>query len=207
MNGKRTNQVTLLRDERPAIKLKLKARGFLKTVKGMKITPTTLIAATALFSTTAFAQQTVWHTTPDKWQEPRIFHTPLQSTFTNRIQVGRNIVAITGSEHVVSPNRAYFFMLLKPDTTAPGPWNTVISINNERPGLLQVLIRDHAQYDPDIRWINEKLLYIRVWWGRVLGTDLILDVEKETITYEEMINDGQVPFQQWKEQRITDPGH
>jgi hypothetical protein len=28
-----------------------------------------------------------------------------------------------------------------------------------------------------IRWLNEKLLWFRIWWGRVIASDMLLNVE------------------------------
>lgn len=99
----------------------------------------------------------LWHTTPDKWEEPRIFHSPFCSDYSERLAFGRDFIAVPGSEHRESPNKAYFYMIQKPDTRSPGPWNTVVSINNERKGLFQILIKDHNNGDVDVKWINEKL--------------------------------------------------
>ncbi len=48
-------------------------------------------------------------------------------------------------------------------------------------------------------WINEKLLCIRVWWGRICGTDLIFNVEQERFIYREMVWDGGIPYYQIQE--------
>ena len=141
----------------------------------------------------------LWHTPPDRWEEPRAFHSPFRPAYAERLVVGRDLAAVTGSEHHKSPNKAYFYMIEGSSTENPGPWNAIVSIHNERKGLLQVVIKDHSQYPVDVRWVNEKLLFIRVWWGRVLGTDLILDVEKESEVFREMVHDGVIPFQQWKQ--------
>ncbi|NJL28150.1 MAG: hypothetical protein HC897_09765 [Thermoanaerobaculia bacterium] len=50
---------------------------------------------------------------------------------------------------------------------------------------------------PDVRWINEKLLFIRAQWGRVLSTDAILDVETEKLLYQQEVTFGVVPWQQF----------
>jgi len=77
--------------------------------------------------------------------------------------------------------------------------DVVIYVFNERPKLLQLTLKDHyPNFVIDVRWINEKLLFASVWWGRVLGTDLILDVENESIVYKEMLHDGLVVYRQWQ---------
>lgn len=43
-----------------------------------------------------------WHTTPDKWNEPRLFHSVFNAAYTDRLQVGRNIVSVTPTEAEVN---------------------------------------------------------------------------------------------------------
>jgi len=39
-----------------------------------------------------------WHTTPDKWKEPRIFHEPFEPTFENRIKISHVALNKTAEE-------------------------------------------------------------------------------------------------------------
>jgi hypothetical protein len=41
-------------------------------------------------------------------------------------------------------------------------------------------------------WINDKLLFVQVWWGHIASSDLILDVEKENFLYDKLANDGKL---------------
>jgi hypothetical protein len=47
-----------------------------------------------------------------------------------------------------------------------------------------------------VRWVNERLLYVQVWWGRILGSWYLIDVEAEKVVYREMVHSGEIPFQQ-----------
>ena len=61
-------------------------------------------------------------------------------------------------------------------------------------------VRDYyPNFAPDVRWINEKLLYIEVWWGRVVGSSFVFDVEHEKFVHKETVHDGLIPFQQFRE--------
>jgi hypothetical protein len=51
----------------------------------------------------------------------------------------------------------------------------------------------------DVRWLNEKLILMRPWWGRIAATDLIFDVEREKIIYAESVTDGTLAYQQYLE--------
>ena len=54
-----------------------------------------------------------------------------------------------------------------------------------------------------MKWVNEKLLFMRPWWGRILGTDLIYDVEAERIVYAETVTDGYLAYQQFRESWVV----
>lgn len=152
--------------------------------------------------TSGLASGNSWHTSPDQWKEPRIFHSAFQNEFKDRLEIGRDVFSIIPTEQHWSPNKAYYYMILFPDTSkANCPWDTIVSIYNEKDYLVQIRIKDHSNSFPKIQWINEKLLYIEIWWGRVIGTYMIFDVEKEKTIYREMIQDGTIPYQQWNEKK------
>jgi len=58
--------------------------------------------------------------------------------------------------------------------------------------FLQLTFQNHASGSVSIRWLNEKLLFGRVWWGRIYSTDFILDVEKEQFIYKQMAHYGEM---------------
>ena len=144
-----------------------------------------------------------WHTPPDQWTEPRLYHSAFEKEYEKRILISRISKMDAAEEMVFSPNKAYWYSYERPDFKKPGPWSTTFHVFNERNDLIGIQLVDHSQYEPAARWINEKLLYIQVWWGRVLGSYLIFDVEKERVVIKEMIHDGQIPFQQHKESEGT----
>lgn len=105
-------------------------------------------------------------------------------------------------ERVYSSNKCYWFVINSPDIMKAGPWSTQIKVFNERNYITEIELLDHAAtYMTRVEWVNEKLLYIQFWWGRVLGTYFIYDVEKEKIITKEMIHDGGTAFQQWQQHR------
>lgn len=55
-------------------------------------------------------------------------------------------------------------------------------------------------YSGDVKNENIQItsFNIIIWWGRVLGTYFIYDVEKEKIIIKEMVHDGVIPFQQFQ---------
>jgi hypothetical protein len=99
---------------------------------------------------------------------------------------------------LLSPNGAYAFSVHRPDASPDEVWSPEIRVFNERPYLLRVVFPDaHAVKDPV--WINEQLLFVRVWWGRVAGTDFILDVEREELVHRTPFRYGAIAFQQFKQ--------
>ena len=54
--------------------------------------------------------------------------------------------------------------------------------------ILRVTFLDHASYGVRPPWLNEKLLHIRIWWGRILATELALDLETGKPLYVEDAN-------------------
>lgn len=139
----------------------------------------------------------------EKWTEPRVFHEPFDDSFAWRIELGpagpTAGEAAAAAARVLSPNRAYWYALAGPDFRGPGPWTTDIFIYNERDRLLRLRLRDHGNTLPRIKWINEKLLYAEIWWGRIAGSSLILDVEAERVVLREMARDGGPLYRQYLE--------
>ncbi|MBI4823691.1 MAG: hypothetical protein HY805_05620 [Nitrospirae bacterium] len=146
-----------------------------------------------------------WHTTPDKWTGPRIFHSEFYNNYESRIQISHTNIdekILREKERNYSPNGAYWFVVYSPDIMEPGPWSTEIRVFNERDYIIKIELIDHAAtYTTTIKWINEKLIYIELWWGRVLGTYFIFDVEKEKVVIREMVHDGGIAFQQWQQNK------
>ncbi|WFB36034.1 hypothetical protein P3T73_17920 [Kiritimatiellota bacterium B12222] len=159
----------------------------------------TAIIIIALFSLLK-AYSHDWHTEPGKWKEARIFHSDFDDEFDSKIRVSKTELKDNVDSKEYSSNKAYWFVVYKPETKVKGPWSTEIEIYTERDYLIKIDLIDHAaQYEIKIEWINEKLLYVRFWWGRVVGTDFIYDVEKEMFISREMIFDGNNAFKQWKQ--------
>lgn len=137
-----------------------------------------------------------WHTTPDRWSEPRIFHSPYLPRYDFRIVFDKVAVDVPEEGRLYS-----WFYVKEPNTLRDGPWTTEIFVSNERKEITHISLIDHKDYERRVEWINEKLIYVSIWWGRVLGTYFIYDVESEKVIIKEMMNDGTIPHMQWKGQR------
>lgn len=138
-----------------------------------------------------------FHTPPSKWEEPRLYFTEFDRSFEKNVDISRMKIQDSEVEKKISPNNAYWFKIIEPDFNKEGPWSTEIYIFNERDYLIKIVLKEHSNYIPEVFWINDKYLHIKVWWGRVLGSIFIYDVEKERIVIKEMIHDGTNIFNQY----------
>jgi 3-oxoadipate enol-lactonase len=147
------------------------------------------------------------HTDPSRWREPRIYHTREESQLHERMRIEKGEGPAALLQPIHSPNKGYYFMVLRPSTTEPGPRITQVFVYNEKDHMTKISLVDHyPNFLPSITWISEKLLFLRVWWGRIVGTDLVYDVEQERIIYEENFRDGRILFEQHRECTKAEPG-
>lgn len=100
-------------------------------------------------------------------------------------EVGGRFPALRRFEELQSPFRTAHALISRPDTKQRGPWTTVIAIrgNEARPLDLLITIKDHGTGGVRPKWINDKLFAFRVWWGRVVETDVIVNVETSELVY------------------------
>lgn len=98
-------------------------------------------------------------------------------------------------EWVPSPNGAYRFTPIAKQREKPDPVSLIIDV--ERPYFLKIDVKNQGIIT-DQRWINEKLLFFRIWWGRIRGTDVVFDVESEEIRISDMVQDGSIAFEQFQ---------
>jgi hypothetical protein len=143
------------------------------------------------------------HTSPACWTA-RQYHEPYTGAFAQRRDLSKHVrvesVALSDPPaKTLSPNGAYWFAEDPPDRMRPGPWTTRLLVFNERRALAQLSFVDYGGA-MQVSWVNEKLLFIRVWWGRIVATDLIFDVETGRFVYREVLEDGLIAFQQWRAQ-------
>jgi hypothetical protein len=96
-------------------------------------------------------------------------------------------------EKQFTTQRTRWMVVASPNYTKAGPWATVVWIG-DRSGssLFRLAFFDHASGGVKIHWLNEKLLYGSVWWGRIVSTDFIFDVERKAFIYREMADYGEL---------------
>jgi hypothetical protein len=130
---------------------------------------------------------------PDCWSEPRNVHSVEEHDPWQKNIAITQLKSEKLKPGVFSPNKGYFFL-----SEGSGRPEATIKIYAEKDHLTQIKFTDLFELS-EIQWINEKLLFIRPWWGRIVGTDIIYDVEKEKIIYAETITDGSIAYTQFKE--------
>jgi hypothetical protein len=99
--------------------------------------------------------------------------------------------AYTGKEVTVQSTR--WFAVAEPDFQKTAPWNTTVLIGDvDEAATTKITVADHGSGGVKLVWINEKLLFGQVWWGRIVSTDFVYDVEQNRMVYKELANYGEL---------------
>jgi hypothetical protein len=72
-----------------------------------------------------------------------------------------------------------------PDFTKDGPFSTTIAVGDRDGALWMLTFPQHGNEGIQSDWLNEKLLFLRVWLGRIVSLDMILDVDNGVLVYSE----------------------
>lgn len=89
-----------------------------------------------------------------------------------------------------SPQGTKWFAESKPDFTKNGPWTTAVLVGDQSGTLMKLVFPNHGSGGVAARWINDQLLFLSVWPGRIVSIDLILNVETAKFIYSEKANYG-----------------
>ena len=95
-------------------------------------------------------------------------------SFADRMILKWDKTGSTETDISWSPGRTAGVFIQSADFSQPPPWNSVITISGSSRLDLQIL--DHASYPPSFQWLSDQMLFVKIWWGRALGTDAILDI-------------------------------
>lgn len=133
---------------------------------------------------------------PDCWFESRFYHSSDQAYPWKENTVIKAINGIKPEAGERSPNKGYLFI-----AQGGRPRGRII-IYAEKDHLIEVSFAKLYGLT-DVKWINEKLLFMRPWWGRIAATDIIYDVENEQVVYAESVTDGSIARQQFQQSCST----
>jgi hypothetical protein len=154
-----------------------------------RLIPTVILAIVATMIGSAFAEEL------PLCSAEGVIYSPFDKDFAARITV-RQLPANTPTpgEKQFSPQRTRWLIVgSSPDYMKLGPWTTVVWLFKSEGGMPQrVSFVDHGSGGVSVQWLNEKLLYGSVWWGRLESTDFIYDAEKKRFLYREMAYYGEL---------------
>ena len=91
-----------------------------------------------------------------------------------------------------SPQRTSAFNRVRvPNFAKPGPYETSIEIFTLS-GESHAWAIDFSEHRDGVQlqWLNEELLFVRVWWGRIIATNLIFQVGPGDFIYAREANYG-----------------
>jgi hypothetical protein len=148
------------------------------------------VAILFFISVSAIAGAKAWGAEPQQSEDCEglnevLYRTPQSVPIKDRVIISltkeqlAKSVANSKNEKSSEQGTVRLVFLEQPDFTKNGPWSTKVLIlgNEARPIGITIEIREHGNSPVRCEWLNEKLLFVRVWWGRVVSTDLILDIE------------------------------
>lgn len=145
------------------------------------------------------AAQPEFHTSPACWAAPRVVHAgPPAAEFANRL----HLIEVPGGatpagEPMASPDATARLWVRNPDTTQAGPWGAALVV--DAPGApRRSLLIENVGGPITPHWLNERLIFLRIVWGRALFSDLILDAHRGTLRYHEQAHDGRNAFEQFQ---------
>lgn len=144
-------------------------------------------------STAATAAERNWPgVPPDCWKEERTIHSADFNDLWKGNTAFKKLPSGKLKPGIYSPNKGYYFV------AEDGRPNGAVTIFAEKAYLMRIEFSELFGLS-EVKWINEKLLFMRPWWGRIAATDLIYDVEAEKIVYSEGVMDAYLAFLQYRE--------
>jgi hypothetical protein len=89
-------------------------------------------------------------------------------------------------EKQFSPQRGMWLYASQPNYRKDGPWTTTALIRSADGNTARKLtVIDHGEGGVKLEWLNERLLFGRVWWGTILSTDFIVDIQNREYIYQQ----------------------
>lgn len=126
----------------------------------------------------------------------KVRYAPFDEGFSGKFQIRSSPgpdAQISSKDKIFSTQHTRWLIEALPDTMKPGPWTTRVYVGagGSAPDVELRLI-DETKGGVSARWLNEKLIFGEVWWGRIYATDFIFDVEQQKYVYREMAHFGEL---------------
>jgi hypothetical protein len=118
----------------------------------------------------------------------KVQYSPVEDKYMDNIKVQAvtELQAPDNAEKQFSPQKTIWLYADQPDYQKNGPWTTTVIIRSSDGHTLRKLtFLDHGSGGVKLEWLNERLLFGRVWWGRILSTDFVLDVQNREFIYQQ----------------------
>jgi len=128
---------------------------------------------------------------PDCWNENRNVHNLNEWNLLKKNLKFSHVLVEPAGKKIYSPNKGYYFVA---DGFRPKSQVTIYSENN----LYWKLSFTNIFYLANPKWVNEKILFLRVYWGKIAFEDVLIDVEKESILSSESGTDATIAYQQFQ---------
>ncbi|GLQ21375.1 hypothetical protein ACFFUB_10900 [Algimonas porphyrae] len=156
-------------------------------------------SALALCALTVPAAAQEFHSDPSCWTKPRIYHAGAPGAeMASRIERTPNVTRTARDTALLSPNGAYKLWVEIPNRPSGNLADQILYIDSEEGRVTRFYIAQ-SQSPLSPRWVNEKLVFLRVAWGRISFTDLLIDAESGEIIYQEAAMAGDIAFEQFKQ--------
>lgn len=123
--------------------------------------------------------------------EQEVKYSPFDSSSGDKItlaEIKDSTPALAAGNKKRSPQGTRYLLMQNADFSQPGPWTTTVFIGGTglHGRLLKLSLIDHESGGVQVQWLNEKLLFVEVWWGRMVSVDLIVDINSRAFLYKEM---------------------
>jgi hypothetical protein len=125
----------------------------------------------------------------------KVQYSPVEDKYLEKIKV-QGVTELQVPDNVekqFSPQRTFWLFAVQPNYQKDGPWTTTVLIKSaDGSTMRKITFLDHGTGGVKLDWLNERLLFARVWWGRILSTDFIVDVQNREFLYEQNAYYGQL---------------
>ncbi len=159
--------------------------------QALRLLPIVLSCACLALGLACAVQASEPHTSPGRWTEPRMYHLgPPPAELANRVHLRVVDEPASAAADELEPRN--------PDTSAEGPWHASLTIPLENGRALELRLENVAGPINPGR-VSDTLVFVRVPWGRIAFSDLLIETRHGELVFHELLLDGQIAFEQYQE--------